>query len=251
MKIAVLISGEPRFCEEFDQQLSQYTDYDTIDWYFFLWQNNTAPHHTGIEVVSPFWQTIDEVSARQKLETNLPANNRLAKISVVDKDDYKINFEPKNKSSETNAENTWLKFNGFYRVNQLLKSSTKNYDLVVMTRPDICLENKLSFKYIKHELDRSPDLVMTPNNWAHGYGRKICDNFAISKPNIMDVYCNLINYIPEFQKEGFIFHPETMLAEHLFRNNIEIVKGEFSMQLRNLGKRDPVKHYISNFGRWV
>lgn len=254
MKLAALISGEPRFCEEFDRQLSNFTNFHTIDWYFYLWENNEAPHHTKIDVVSPFWKQIQHHSALSKLKSLLPTNHNIIELVVADKEQHKIKFKPKNVSFETNAENTWLKFNGFYHVNQLRKKHNIEYDFVIMTRPDICMEQVVDFSNIKEKVDLIPTripCVVVPNNWAHGYGRKICDNFAVAKPEVMDIYCDLINKIPEFQQENFIFHPESMLAEHLHRQGVHQVLGDFSIQLRYLGKKDPERVYISNFGRWT
>jgi hypothetical protein len=252
MKIAALISGEPRFCEEFDIQLSSLTVEYPIDWFFLIWQKNDKIHHTGYDIVAPFWKNVEYNSAYQKIEQYLPHNHKIINLTVENKDNYSINFTPKHKSKETNPDYVWLKFNGFYHVNQIRKKYLESYDLIIMTRPDISIEPKLNFDEIKDILDKHPNSIMTPKRDSGGWlGKYINDNFIIAKPEQMDIFCDHIHYIPKFQEENFLFHPETMLAEFSHRKNLNVIRHNIDYQLRALGTNVGRDNYISKFGRWA
>ena len=250
MKVAALISGEPRFCEEFDHFLLNLSGYTKIDWFILLWENNKDGHYNGLKLVAPYWEEIERESAFYKIQNNLPEFNNLVKLSIIDKEQFRLNFEVKNKAGETHAPSSWFMFKGLQEVNKIQETYPETYDLVIRARPDISLDKSLDLTNIKHILDSNPRSIVVPNNHWNGYSKKINDMMAIANPEVMKIYCQTVDTLVSLQEEGNIYHPETMLAEHLARSGVNVIKGDFGNGLRHLGANNDQGIYQSKFGRW-
>lgn len=252
MRIAAYISGEPRFCEEFDLFLASIPCDVSVDWYFWIWRENQDAHYNLklAQLVSPFWYNLEYQATYDKIFNNLPRNHKIANITLVDRQDYDLNFEILNKAKETHAQNVWLMFQGTYHVNQLRRVLSTDYDLIIKTRPDISLDRVLDLQSIIKLLDQNPHSVIVPENHWYGYGKQINDWMAIARPEIMDTYCELGNILKTLLSDGRLYHPETLLAEHLSQRNINAIRGNFSVGLRHLGHIDDSGIYVPKFGRW-
>jgi len=273
MRVAVLLQGEPRFCAEFDQFLENLSDYDSVDYFICTWkQSNTDASILGShghKLVSTNWQNIDYDWTISKFKELLPAGHTLVHLDLIDQNT--IQHEPltNNIAVETVQSNVWKMFYSLFKANEAKsnyeKSNSFKYDLVIRTRPDVSLNNKINLREIKELLgDRSAILI--PQNKRCGYGVYICDLFGIGSSANMDIYCNMYNEALAHHERGVIFHPETMLARHLLYHNISFDTGPFHIEFRHLGfwtDRDTGetwqsnsvanwnnKYYTSKFGRW-
>ena len=253
MNVAAMISGEPRFTKDFDVFLENLMGYNSLDWYFMLWKQNTGEHWAyKSRMIADCWREIDHENTLSKISQNLPGSNTVAGLEILDQDGYKLDREIKNKARETVAENCWLMYQGIKLVNNLRNRTAKPYDLVVRTRPDLSLSNKLDLNEIKQIVDSTPNTIVMPNNYWFGYGPFANDIMAIGKPEVMDVYCDVINTIPRLQEQNHLFHPETMLGKHLELANINVVRCPlFEVELRHYGTRDTEGNYVPDFGRWA
>ena len=249
MKVAALISGEPRFCADFDIFLKKLKNYEFIDWYFFLWNKNynLDPFLPKANLVGSKWIDYDYNWAYEKIQSCLPENNKIVKLEIGLKENFLPNIEFKNIAMDTKPKNCWLMYQGLKQVNKLLENSGNKYDLVMRARPDIALDTELDMIEIQKLVCSKQILV--PNKEWHGWRDQINDFFAIGLQEDIGVYCSAIDSIPRFISQDKPFHPETLLSDHLIYHKIGYKKGPFHTPLRTLGSRDGII-YNSLFGRW-
>lgn len=275
MKAAVLLQGDPRFCQEFDMFLENLKGFDQVDYFMYMWEHNTPTANLlngdGHQVVAPAWQELNRIKALQRFQELLPKGHRVVALELGNQHDIEWQQVTENFAPETRQGNVWKMLYSLYMANNLrVKYETENnvtYDMVIRTRPDVALMTEVDAEYLKPHLDNDPNLVIIPKNKRCGYYNvMICDLFGISTPETMTVYCDLYNQAISHHKAGCIFHPETLLAKHLQYNNKRYWPGNFEIEFRHLGRwRDtdtgeewtsnkvPTwnnKIYVSKFGRW-
>lgn len=251
LKIAALIAGEPRFTEDFDVFLQRTSSYE-IDWFFMLWsKSGLSNSYFKSSLVPEYWNDVSYDAAYSKLLQNLPSQHNIAKLEILNQDNFKLDRTIKNKPPETNAENCWLMFQGLKEVEKLIPVDA-SYDLVVRTRPDLMIQSPIDLHEINQILEESPNSLIMPQNFWFGYGPVANDVFAIAKPEVMKIYCDVISSIPKFQETGVRFHPETMLATHLQQHNINVIRHNFEIELRYVNAKKEHIHgpRIPSFGRW-
>lgn len=274
MRVAILLQGDPRFCSEFDVFLKNLEGYEQVDWFMFMWKDSPPTANllagTGHQVVAPAWQHVDKDSALNRFKELLPSNHRVVTLELADQNSVKTFPVTENFATETIQSNVWKMWYSQYMANQLKirheKENNFTYDLVIRTRPDVALVDKVDLTRIKNQLNNEKDLVIIPQNKRCGYGVFICDLFGISTSENMNVYSDLYNQALSHHERGVIFHPETMLAKHLEFNNLRYGTSAFNIEFRHHGTWKDIntgemwasnivpnwdnKIYISDFGRW-
>jgi hypothetical protein len=274
MKIAVLLQGDPRFCVEFDHFLEKISGYDQVDWFCYMWGDNSPTsfivNGSGHKIIPPAWQNPDPAWARNKLQENLPANHTVVGFELAEQ--KQLSWPPVliNYASESQQPNVWKMWYSQYRANQLRVAHEQalgfEYDVVVRTRPDVALTDQIHFPEIKHWLDRDPSLVLMPHNHLCGYGVAICDLFGMGSSKNMTIYTDIYNQALDHHARGCKFHPETMLAYHLRHNGLNYRSYNFGIEFRWFGlwhdrttgqtfKSTESPNWVeceyhSNFGRW-
>lgn len=253
MKIAILISGAPRFCREFDTLIEQVKDHD-VDWFFYLWKEYSVPDKNDMKVVADCWRNINEEWAINKIKSNLPANHSVQRLELGDL--KSVSLPEVNHMAECLLDKTWPMFVSLYHVGLLkqhyeLQTGTQ-YDLVVRARNDIEMSNPIDWNLLKQRLDQNPSYIFVADNHVYGHnGYKINDFFAVSSSRNIHIYCDAVNRLQQYNKEnGILFHPETLLCHHLRQNGLIIVQENFNLGLRTLGKTNN-GIYHSDFGRWA
>lgn len=273
MRVAVLLQGEPRFCAEFDQFLENLSEYDRVDYFICTWKQSDVDGKIlasqGHRIVPPAWQNIDYNWAIEKFKQLLPERHSVVKLDLIDQNT--IQHEPltNNVAVETVQSNVWKMFYSLFKANEAKSNYEKEngfkYDLVIRARPDVALTDKLNLKKLK-QLIENRSTILIPFNKRCGYRVSFCDLFGIGTSEDMDVYCNIYNEALEHHARGVIFHPETILANHLSYNNIHYEAGPFQIEFRYLGLWTDTntgqtwnggsppdffnKIYYSKFGRW-
>lgn len=252
MKVAVLISGSPRFSADLDKFISNLTGYDTVDWFVHTWKHNPPPDKLGYEkeiLVAPSWRTVDREWAIEKITSNLPANHKLIDLEIYDSDliEYPIVTGPQ--VHHSNFLSIWKMHTGWKKVDTMRQLHSTEYDIVIRSRPDLMLFNTLDLRNIKFLLDKNPKSVLVADGGQHGYGYTINDVIAITLPSNMEIYTDLVNHSIRYNNNGIMFHPETLLAYHLHQNGIS------SIPCLNVGMRtsmtpQPDGTSIVDFGRW-
>jgi hypothetical protein len=274
MKVAVILQGEPRFCEEFDLFLKNLTGYSTVDYFMYFWKNNESTASfigsSGHQVVSPFWQNVDKEKALEKFKQLLPDNHRVIALELGDQSLVPIHEITENYAQETIQSNVWKMWYSQYQANQLrVKHEQENnfkYDMVIRSRPDVAIIGELNAAFMKEHFDKDSSLVLMPRNKRCGYGVMMCDLFGFSTSDNMTIYTDIYNQALDHHSKGIKFHPETMLAKHLIINNLHYGCSTFDIEFRHLGTwrdietgetwaADSVpnwnnKIYLSKFGRW-
>lgn len=273
MRLAVIIHGEPRFCEEFDNLIDRVKDVEQVDWFFYMWSEteyptneqiikerieNPHPHTYGFNLVAPNWRSINRSWAMQKFRENLPAHHNIVRAEFVDH--RTMQFKPigDNYAVEVNLDNICKNWYSLQQVDQYRQQYEKEnnfkYDLVIRTRADIGVETILRFDSIMEVIKNNNNVVITPTNRQCGYeGIYFCDLFAIASSNNMSVYSDLFNQAWNHHANGCIFHGETMMARHLLNNGLIYLNNQdIHIQLRNFGldHQAPGGIYVSKFGRW-
>jgi hypothetical protein len=289
MKIAIIIHGEPRFCEEFDMLINQVKDIEQVDWFFYMWSNTEQqtyeeivqlrsqlqyPHSQGYTLVAPNWCNIDSEWAMAKLRSNIPAHHNIVRAEFVDH--RGLTFDPPptdNYAQEIQIDNVCKSWHSLHQVDLLRQQheaeNNFKYDLVIRSRADVAVTSDLDFKSMLGLFATDKSVVLIPNNRCCGYdGVAFCDLFAIGSSESMKVYSDCINQAWEHNRNGVKFHGETMLARHLTNNNIRYNVHNFSVEIRHLGAWHSTatgqtwasgevpdwsfdKIYKSNFGQWA
>lgn len=227
MKIAVLISGQPRFNREFNDLLNNLDSNDQIDFFFYLW--NSEPSENVF--IPPTWPN----DPTDKILENLPKNSRIADIKILDQPEY-IVTRSYNLTPWSNPVNIWYTYHGIKMVNEMREQYEQvngAYDLVIKARPDTGIDRKINFLEIKTFLDQYPNVVVVPNDRRYGMaGVTVNDLLGIGLPSTMSTYCRAIDSFDQYNDQGCPYHGETLLAWHLTKNNIAIPPTNFNCTFR-------------------
>lgn len=254
MRIAAIMAGEPRFCREFDLFIDSLKNYQQVDWYMFFWSNSRAGGTHGFDLVAPQWLSVDRTWAIEKLRSTLPTSHRIVGLVLADRNSVQTP-QIANKAGETNVERMWGMYNSLQQADLLRRSAEQQlgrYDLVIRARPDVGLTGTVDLEQLAQLVEQNPRALITPTAEVHGYGHRINDMIAFGSSESMTVYCDAVQWIPEYYNRGLIFHPETMLAYHCAQQGLDVIQKDFgSIVLRKLGTQIPNGPYISDYGRWA
>jgi hypothetical protein len=250
MKIAVLIAGPPRFSTELDTFINSLRGYDQADWFFYLWKNNNPPDkhdYPSIKLIPDNWRYPDEEWAKNKIIENLPKNHRLVDLKFFDPAKLDI---PDIKNPRATIWTVWRMFFSWHQAD-LLRQAEENrsgkYDIVIRHRPDAGITNIIDLEEVKNK-----DGISFPNHMWYGFGNnQICDIMAAGNSEQMKIYSDAVNHLVKYANEDEIpYHPETMLAYHLQKNCIPVLKGNWGITLRSEMVEQNGTH-ILNAGRWA
>ena len=228
MRVAALISGLPRFTQDFDHTIQKFLSYDQIDWYFYLWNkdNNYDPK------ITPNWPLNDPNEVYRKIKSHLPANNKVASLQIVEMPAFdsskNYNFIP-----TATPQGVWTMHYGLKQVNLQRTQTNINYDLVIRTRPDVSINKVIFLDLAKQYLESNSRSIIMPDNGRYGFENHWAnDQFAIALPDVMDIYTNAFDYLEQYASEGLPMSGELLLAFHLARNQISIQPSNFECTLR-------------------
>jgi hypothetical protein len=243
MKVAVLISGSPRFNEEFDTFISGLQGCSQVDWFIQLWKDNPRPDKLGYEdlvLVADSWRHVDQQWAETRIVENLPTAHKLVKLTLTDTSSVVYPTITGPQVHHSNFESICKMHLGWNIVDRLRQEHTEEYDLVIRARPDLCLPGPLNLPQIRSIINQHPNTVVVSNGGQHGYQYFVNDLIAITSPKNMSIYTDLVNHVKEYNDRQVVFHPENLLACHLITNGLKI------MPL----VRAEIRQGTINFGRW-
>jgi len=243
MKVAIMISGLPRFCREFDDILTNLTGYDQVDWFFHLWNDFSDPY------VNPLWTDLSTDQIREKISSNLPPNNNIAYLNLQPMPVYPHEGRQFNSVPWGNPPRIWWSFLGIKLVNQAreeYETHNGSYDIVIKHRPDTGI-TPVDCRVVKNILDLYPNYILTSANGRTGLGgHSVSDLVLMGNSKTMSIYANCFDRILNYNDDGLPFHAETLLSEHLHRNSIVTPMTNFECILRKYkSAADGV-----DFGRW-
>lgn len=237
MRVAALISGLPRFTQDFDHTIKHLLSYDQIDWYFYLWNKD----NTYDSKIPPNWPINNPNEVYKKIKEHLPANNQIATLQIEEIPKFdsskRYNFIP-----TANPLSVWTMYYGIKQVNLLRNQSNVDYDLVIRTRPDVSINRVIFLDLAKIFLKLRPRIIM-PDNARYGFGNHfVNDQFAIALPDVMNIYASTIDYLEQYSNENLPLSGELLLAFHLERNKIEVPETNFESKIRYY-ENDPWGHW--------
>jgi hypothetical protein len=232
MRIAIQLSGQPRFTQDFNLFLENLIGYDQADWFIYL-SNKYHTHRIKEGVaISPSWEDFDADWAINKISSNLPKNNFIQRFEISDS--HLQQWPPvSNIHCTFSVEGVWMMYYNLLKVNQLRKDFQKQqnveYDFILRVRSDSNLNGPIDVSRLNINHD---EIYMPNNNWFGFPGLEVNDQFAIGKDQAVTTYCDIVHSIKKYNDSGIAFHPETLLAKHLLANNIKTIKADFESYIR-------------------
>lgn len=251
MRVAIILSGQPRFSKETTDFISKLPKNCIFDWYVYLWKTNQNYLDKGLDIIGSNWQQIDYVQAEKIIKNNLPENHNLLGFELGYPSDFQIP-NVLHKAPETNVFTTWSMYASQYKCDLMRRNIEKNYnfeyDLVIRYRPDMSFDIELNLEYFRNQLNNKK--IVTPNIYIWGYeGFQTNDMFAIGTSKVMKTYFNLIHYMFAYNSNKVLWHPETMLAYHLHYHEIQNMQEDLPIIFRRFGQKiDNV--WYSDFTNW-
>jgi hypothetical protein len=254
MRSALLLSGDPRFCKEFDSQLDNLKNSE-IDWFVVVWKRYAESRTDGkSHWIPPSFRDISIDDARNYIESRLPYGHKLAHIELIDPIDYPPVPEHYESVLGVNI-NYW--FYQLWILNQcdLRRQQHNDYDLIIRSRVDIGLNRPIYLDKVYETLmaNKPAQLIYTPNNlrapqgWSHVL--PVNDMFAVGLPEVMKIYTDTYNLIdlPTMQE---YYDPNVIISKVWSKNNIHFPHSDFEMTIRTEGVGSKYIDFIPNFGKW-
>lgn len=247
MKIALVLTGYPRFCRDFEDQLALLTTQHTIDWHLTFW-------HTPPTITNRSNPHFDYNNPRDFIEQGLKQLNKQNKhkiqtLTILDPTTIpqpKQNYKPFYCNLDSVYNQYWLLE---YTWNQLLNYNT-NYDLIIRSRPDIGLKYPLDLDLLYTFLTQHPNTLITPPNERHGPPPGFCDQLAIGLPHTMNTYFNLHKTFDDLYNLGIPYNPELLLQQALKNHSINYPTcNQATITIRNYGKHVP-GYFYPDWGIW-
>jgi hypothetical protein len=236
MRVAAMISGLPRFSSEFDTFFENVSGYEEIDWFFYMWNLSPVPRFDECDAhASPSWKFLNQDQMIDKIASNLTNNQNIVFFKLCSMPPYNPVREPI-PNAYTYANGVYFNYLGQKLVSearQEYENKNGEYDLVIRTRPDCGIKPYLNLYEVKNFLNSNPNAIITPANYRNGVqGRVVNADFAVGTSKIMTTYCNMFDHMYNYETQGVIFHPETLLAHHLHINSITTPMTNFDIVFR-------------------
>jgi hypothetical protein len=136
------------------------------------------------------------------------------------------------KRSETNVHRTYsMFFHNKMCYQMILRYQQKyklNFDVIVKYRTDI----ESTKVFIFDKVEQNTIYIPRGADWANG----INDQIAYGDIHSMGWYCECIDHIQKYCKDGIIFHPESLLKHHLNQSpdfKIERFHFDYKLAIKN------------------
>lgn len=258
MRISVLVSGEPRFCSEFNKIIENLKDYN-VDWYFTLWSNCDSKNGIGKGYISENWRNINYDFAYNKIQSNLPPAHKIIHLEIIDQ--TSIHFENITHrlgwgaKSEYSHKMTYGWFLTCLAKKKYEDENSFNYNIVIKGRPDAGID--VNLELIKELLEGQRHVIFPGAGMPSGtsYRNKfITDILFVSSSKIMDDICNFYNTAKIHFDKGTDWNIEQLLICHLEDLNITTSRNEslylhFRMAKDHVGGWNP-NLWTPNFDNW-
>lgn len=246
MKVALLFSGEARFCKDFDSQLENLLGADQIDWYCLFWNKTNEDDQR----ISPFWDLTDPMGF---IKQHLPKNHSIQHFETANTSLVKPIPQEYPPFYIPSSLGMWEQYQALKIINSRI--AIPEYDLVIRTRPDIGLDRPLDLRAIQKQLVTMPSAIVIPKNERRAKEPQFCDQFAIGIPETMNKYANAVDLFDWAFKQGIPWNPEWIMQHVLASQSIIWPMTEFEIILRKEGRWVPNgkgwDDFYPDFGRWT
>lgn len=244
MRSAILLSGNPRFCKDFNLQLNILQDYN-IDWFVTMWTR----YHTDDTRISPNWNGNTTKELLDWIQPHLPPKHTIQYIELLDHSRAPIP-DKTYKEFYANSTNLLQQFWILDYCDQQRRNSGLQYDLIIRSRPDIAILNPLNLNYIHNYLLKSPNTLILPRNERRGAPIPFCDQFAIALPDTMTLYTQTYKSFDNLYNKGVPYNPEYLMANACLELKLNWPMTDFDIGLRTHGYHVP-GHFHPDFDNWL
>tara|TARA_Y100001963_G_C6713000_1_gene415193 strand:+ start:415 stop:1158 length:744 start_codon:yes stop_codon:yes gene_type:complete len=229
MKIALCISGQPRFYKKGYKDLKKYyLDKYNIDVFIHTWKDN-------IYKGTPFFEGDDKNKIYKYNENMYSDLVKLYKPEsfLIDNQIQFVSQDTTGTMWRQSIQNSLSMWYSIYKVNELKLNYEKinnfKYDYVIRTRTD------LQFDLVLNDIESYDKKTITLHKWKTShpqvtYGYKDC--FAIGGSDVMNIYSSLYHYIPFYLQNDKDYknsinnedhlRNEYFLKWHLSKNKINV-----------------------------
>jgi len=229
MKIAVEMSGQPRFTEDLTSLVRNIGAATTVDYFCHFWNKNDPPdkpNEPEAEYIHPLWRyNPDPVWAWSVIEKNLPQNHYLRRLEFSTQlADSEI--PNPNHQQHVYIGSVWRMWDGWKIVSEYRQEYEKqhgSYDIVIKGRPDAGFSKMIDFSR------ENTSVITSCNTQWHGFSKTMNDVIFYGNSQNMALLANLMEKSLTY---GITFHPETVLAHHFNENNVQCVKGNWAYVFR-------------------
>jgi uridine kinase len=115
----------------------------------------------------------------------------------------------------------YLKLNTLKKINEFI--TNKKYDLVIKTRPDVVLANKISISKVINKITIPKETLLDKKKLTSLEEPYICDIFAYGPSDLMDSFLNFYLDLDRLLENNAAVS-ESLLAKHLTLNSIPFVR---------------------------
>jgi hypothetical protein len=221
MRIAICFSGMFRHFELTINSLKENILHgcDNIyDIYGHFWKNSENDSRLFEEIINP-------------IEKNITLKN--VKFEYFEEDKFSERATQfKIKRPETKVINV---ISMWYKIYESLLLVEEDYDYIIRCRTDNIYYDKLDYKNLDNLKLNIPffennayDISYTMNAKTHN---TIFDMFAISNKSIMKTYSEMYNNLEFLYQNGSVFHPETLLFNHIQVNKLPVNRFNFNIRV--------------------
>ena len=195
MKIAILLSGHLRtwqFCKNwFEEKFIDSTH--TIDIFVDTYNEIESSFPTNYQHL---------VNDNELFRTEDQIKQMFSGLNVVD---FNIESEIQYHEYKPQADKLQQSYKLF---SEYVNKTGEKYDLIVRSRFDLILEQKLDYNYIYDVCVSNPKFLFQSHINGINFGRDLNDQFAVSTPDVMEMYFKRFNELfpEEVLKKWCIFH---------------------------------------------
>lgn len=245
MKVALLLSGNPRFSIDFDSQLENLRG-SQIDLYIILWRR---PEGVDPKLSRNWCNLTDGQEIIEKIGHHIPANYNIKHAEVVTEDQFDplpYNYDAYNSTPL----NVWQQYN-ILKYCDSKRIQSGNYDLVIRSRTDLGLSEPIDLPLAYSTLQKHPKCIFIPNNQRYGYTidfgyfqTGFNDQFAVGLSDTMTLYTHAVDHFDELYRDGVKYNPEFLVQTHLYRNGVSWPPTSWEIV------RDPAHYVPIEHGKW-
>jgi hypothetical protein len=246
MKTALLLSGQPRFTHDFTLQLEQLVSQEPIDIWCAFWlpeSLDTASDYRTKMWTPPTWRyEIDY--AWDWISSRLPSSACLKNLTLLNPDEYPMGTLTY-KEFYCNSQALWRQYQALKALGMLV--SYKGYDMIIRSRADLALFNKIDLDQRYLQLQAEPQTLVIPDSGRTG--RDFQDQWALGLTDTMTKYINCVDHFDRAHASGAIWNPEHIVSWVLQDQGITWPKQGIESALRHSGHcRNDL--FIPNWGVW-
>jgi hypothetical protein len=241
-RVAVVMTGLPRFGADTDTLILNLKNYRYVDWYICFWQHQPQ----ACSALDARWQGLSVEEISYEISSRLPADHTLKSFHWANERD----FEPMPRDYPpffSYPKNTWQQYQLFRA--QWLTIHQDHYDLVVRGRADGGMDRPIDLAQLHQSLLASPLTLVTPDNQRQG-PHQFCDHMAIGRPTAMDHLARAVELFDSAWEQGVPYNAEILLGNILTAQGVSWPASGWNSTLKSQGANvDGV--FQPRLGRWA